>query len=75
MSIMAPFEVMLTVDNRPDLVGKSQLFHLIQNFVEHSLQSSSRPPSSRAFLVGTAKVYSGRCEADVLMSSLTLVCQ
>jgi len=31
MPIMAPFEVMLTVDNRL-LVGKSQFFNLIQNF-------------------------------------------
>jgi hypothetical protein len=34
------------------------------------LQSSSRPPSSRAFLVGSRKVYSVRCEADVVMTSV-----
>src|SRR5215469_8284929 len=36
---------------------------------DRSLQSSSRPPSSRAFLVGYRKVYSVRCEADVVMTS------
>src|SRR4029077_3463598 len=36
---------------------------------DHSLQFSSRPPSSRAFLVGYRKVYSVRCEADVVMTS------
>src|SRR6516225_2299896 len=38
---------------------------------DRSLQSSSRPPSSRAFLVGYRKVYSVRCEADVVMTSPT----
>src|SRR5437879_12485881 len=40
---------------------------------DRSLQSSSRPPSSRAFLVGHRKVYSVRCEADVVMTSVTEV--
>jgi hypothetical protein len=34
-----------------------------------NLESSFRPPSSRAFLVEYRKVYSGRREADVVMSS------
>jgi hypothetical protein len=38
---------------------------------DHNLQFSSRPPSSRAFLVGHRKVYSVRCEADVVMTSPT----
>jgi hypothetical protein len=29
-----------------------------------------RPPSSRAFLAGYRKVYSVRCEADVVMTSV-----
>ena len=33
------------------------------------LQFSSRPPSSRAFLVGHRRVYSVRYEADVVMTS------
>src|SRR5207245_3453817 len=37
---------------------------------DRSLQSSSRPPSSRAFLVEHRKVYSVRCEADVVMTSV-----
>src|SRR5882762_10534594 len=37
--------------------------------VDRILQFSSRPPSSRAFLVGYRKVYSVRCEADVVMTS------
>src|ERR1700687_6401740 len=38
---------------------------------DRSLQFSSRPPSSRAFLVGYRKVYSVRCEADVVMTLVT----
>ena len=39
--------------------------------VQITAQFSSRPPSSRAFLVGYRKVYSVRGEADVVMSSVT----
>jgi hypothetical protein len=37
--------------------------------VDRILESSSRPPSSPAFFGWTRKVYSGRREADLVMSS------
>jgi len=38
---------------------------------DHSLQFSSRPPSSRAFWLDTEKSTRVRCEADVVMTSVT----
>ena len=54
-------------------LGVHHGYSLLSCMQIRNLQSSSRPPSSRVFLVGYRKVYSVRGEADVVITSATIL--